>query len=116
MTNEFKQKHSFESRKEESRRILKKYPDRIPVIILRGSKEVPEIDRQKYLVPNDLAISGLMYVVRKRINLTPEKSLYFFINDSVMPATATLVAAMYDEYKDKDGFLYITYCGETTFG
>tara|TARA_X000000950_G_C13883330_1_gene647821 strand:+ start:1070 stop:1420 length:351 start_codon:yes stop_codon:yes gene_type:complete len=116
MPNEFKDKHSFEKRREESRRILMKYPDRIPVIILRGSKEVPNIDRQKYLVPNDLAISGLMYVVRKRIKLTPEKSLYFFINDTVMPATSTMVSSMYEDFKDKDGFLYITYCGETTFG
>ena len=116
MSNEFKQKHSFEKRIEESKRILTKYPDRVPVIILRGSKEVPKIDRQKYLVPCDLAISGLMYIVRQRIKLSPEKSLYFFINDTVMPATATLVSAMYEDYKDKDGFLYITYCGETTFG
>lgn len=116
MTNEFKKKHSFEKRLEESRRILKKYPDRVPVIILRGSDEIPNIDRQKYLVPNDLAISGLMYIVRQRIKLSPEKSLYFFIDNTVMPATSNLVSNMYDEYADKDGFLYITYCGETTFG
>lgn len=116
MSNNFKEKHSFEKRIEESRRIIRKYPDRIPVIILRGNKEIPDIDRQKYLVPNDLAISGLMYIVRKRIKLEPEKSLYFFINGTVMPASATLVSVLYEDHKDKDGFLYVTYCGESTFG
>ncbi len=24
--------------------------------------------------------------------------------------------AVYEKYKDADGFLYVTYCGENTFG
>ena len=29
---------------------------------------------------------------------------------------ASLLSAIYDEYKDEDGFLYMTYSGENTFG
>ena len=116
MKRKFKNKHSFEKRLEESRRILKKYPERVPVIVERGNKEIPDIDRNKYLVPSDLTIAQFVYVIRKRINLRSEKSLYLFVDNTVMPATSQLVTHIYDDYKSKDGFLYITYCGETTFG
>lgn len=32
-----------------------------------------------------------------------------------MPAAA-LMSTIYDEHKDEDGFLYIVYSGENTFG
>ena len=114
----FKSKHSFEKRQEEAQRILTKYPDRIPVICERDprSRDIPDIDRKKYLTPSDLSVANFMYVIRKRINISPEKSIYLFVNNTVMPATAQLISALYEEHKDKDGFLYIMYAGETTFG
>jgi GABA(A) receptor-associated protein len=35
---------------------------------------------------------------------------------AVLPPTAALMADVYDEHKDGDGFLYMTYSGENTFG
>ncbi len=48
-----------------------------------------------------------MYVIRKRIKLSPEKAIFIFVND-VLPPTAALMTTIYDEHKDSDGFLYIT--------
>jgi len=33
-----------------------------------------------------------------------------------MPPTSCLIHDLYDKYKDDDGFLYISYSGENTFG
>lgn len=44
----------FEKRCSESRRILSKYPDRVPVIVERNPKaknSLPEIEKKKFLVP-----------------------------------------------------------------
>lgn len=114
----FKEKHSFEKRLEESTRIKEKYPNRVPIICEKwgNDPDVPEIDRKKYLVPTDLSIGNFMYVIRKRIKLKSEKSLYLFINDTVIAHSAGLIASYYEKYKDEDGFLYISYSGETTFG
>ena len=114
---DFKKNNSFEKRKEESDRIKNKYPTRIPIIVSRDHrcKTVDDIDRHKYLVPNDLTIGQFMYVIRRRINLTPEKSIYLFSNGS-LPPTSKLITEIYDNNKDDDGFLYITYTGESTFG
>lgn len=105
-----------ERRQAESARIREKYPDRIPVIVEKADKsDVPEIDKKKYLVPADLTVGQFVYVVRKRIKLSPEKAIFVFVN-STLPPTASLMSAIYEENKDEDGFLYMTYSGENTFG
>jgi len=47
-------------------------------------------------------------VIRKRIKLSPEKAIFIFV-DEVLPPTAALMSSIYEEHKDEDGFLYITY-------
>lgn len=56
-----------------------------------------------------------VYVVRKRISLPPEKAIFVFVKNS-LPPTAALMSAIYEKNKDADGFLYVTYSGENTFG
>ena len=111
----FKDKFSFERRFQESENILIKYPDRIPIIVERFNINLPEIDRKKYLAPADLTIGNFMYVIRKRLKLESEKSLFLFFDDKILPVSNSLGHA-YDTHKDKDGFLYVKYCEETTFG
>ncbi|KZV94091.1 light chain 3 [Exidia glandulosa HHB12029] len=116
MRSKFKDEHTFEKRKGEAERIRQKYPDRIPVICEKADKtDIPTIDKKKYLVPSDLTVGQFVYVIRKRIKLAPEKAIFIFV-DEVLPPTAALMSAIYEEHKDEDGFLYVTYSGENTFG
>ncbi|VVT54957.1 uncharacterized protein SAPINGB_P004347 [Magnusiomyces paraingens] len=116
MRSQFKEEHTFETRKAEAERIRHKYHDRIPVICEKVEKsDIPPIDKRKYLVPSDLTVGQFVYVIRKRIRLAPEKAVFIFVND-VLPPTAALMSSIYQEHKDPDGFLYITYSGENTFG
>tara|TARA_Y100000389_G_scaffold192809_1_gene220744 strand:- start:3235 stop:3597 length:363 start_codon:yes stop_codon:yes gene_type:complete len=114
----FKDEITLVKRKHESQRIMAKYPDRIPIICEKcanSSNDIPEIDKKKYLVPSDLTMGQFIYVIRKRIKLQPEKALFIFINNKLMP-TATLLKQIYETQKDDDGFLYVNYSGENTFG
>ena len=105
-----------EKRQAEARRIREKYPDRIPVIVEKADKsDVPSIDKKKYLVPNDLTVGQFTYVIRKRIHVNPEKALFIFVKN-VLPPNAALISDVYSDHKDDDGFLYMTYSGENTFG
>jgi len=116
MNSKFAQEHSFEQRKAEAERIREKYPSRIPVICEKVDKsDIATIDKKKYLVPADLTVGQFIYVIRKRIKLSPEKAIFIFVNN-VLPPTATLMSQIYEEHKSDDGFLYITYSGENTFG
>jgi GABA(A) receptor-associated protein len=73
------------------------------------------MDKNKYLIHKDILISQLIFLIRKRIRLSHEESLYIFINDTI-PQTTKLISEIYSEHKDEDGFLYIVYSCENTFG
>ena len=47
--------------------------------------------------------------------LRPEKAIFIFVS-SVLPPSAALMSSIYEEHRDEDGFLYIQYSGEHTFG
>ena len=113
----YKKTNSLEKRCKESENILKKYPNRIPVIVERSEKckEINDIDKNKFLVPNDLTMIQFIYVVRKRLKLSSEKALFVFINDKLMPNSRTLYE-IYQEEKEEDDFLYMNYASENTFG
>ena len=61
-------------------------------------------------------MAEFMYVIRKRIRISPEKSIFLFVENLGMVPTSYNIKQVYDEAQDKDGFLYIKYCGESTFG
>ncbi|KAI5076719.1 hypothetical protein GOP47_0008784 [Adiantum capillus-veneris] len=112
----FKQEHDLEKRKAEAQRIREKYTDRVPVIVEKAERsDIPNIDKKKYLVPADLTVGQFVYVIRKRIKLNAEKAIFIFVND-VLPPTVAMMSTIYDAHKDEDGFLYVTYSGENTFG
>ena len=114
----YKDKVPFEQRKNESIQMKEKYPERVPVIIERGQREknIPQIDKRKYLVPCDLSVGQMLYVIRKRLNLDSTKALFLFSNNNTLPSTSKNIGIMYESNADKDGFLYFTYCSESTFG
>lgn len=116
----FKSTHTLEERLEESNRIICKYPDRTPVIVEINDKDISnnnltDLDKNKYLVPSDLSIGQFMYVIRKRIKLRPEQCLFLFCNNCTL-SQSKMLGELYDNNKDKDGFLYICAASENTFG
>ncbi|EGV64940.1 ubiquitin-like protein atg8 [Yamadazyma tenuis] len=116
MRSQFKDEYDFEKRKAEATRILERFSDRLPVICEKAeNSDIQEIDKRKYLVPGDLSVGQFVYVIRKRIKLPSEKAIFIFIND-ILPPTAALMSTIYEEHKDEDGFLYVLYSGENTFG
>lgn len=118
ISSEFRNNNTFTKRREESTRILVKYPDRIPVIceIAKEYRSLINLDRHKYLVPLDITVAQLVYVLRGRIQLTPEKALFLFTENNMLPPTSETLGALYNRNKNEDGFLYIIVSLESTFG
>ena len=81
----------------------------------RGAKDVPPLDKNKFLAPKNMSMGQFIYVVRRRISLPAEKALFLFCGDA-LPTTATHMAQLYQDFADTDGFLYMTYTSESTFG
>jgi GABA(A) receptor-associated protein len=78
-------------------------------------RAIVRIDKIKYLVPKDLTVGQFLYVIRKRMRLSSEKALFVFVNNT-MPPTTQMVGDIYNRHKDSDGFLYLYYSYENTFG
>ena len=93
-----------------------RYPDRIPVICEKDPRsDIPPVDKRKYLIPMDLTVGQFVYVIRKRITIPSDKAIFIFVNNT-LPPTAALMSAVYEQHRDEDGFMYMMYSGENTFG
>ncbi|KAG6412589.1 hypothetical protein SASPL_125271 [Salvia splendens] len=102
----FKEQFSFDERAEESQDIIAKYPDRVPVVAERYSKsDLPEMEKRKFLVPRDMSVGQFIHILAARLRLDPGK-----------PQTTSLIESLYNSSKDDDGFLYMCYSSEKTFG
>lgn len=99
-----------------SRKMLSLYPERIPLIVGTYDLSLGTIKKNKYLVPRDLKIGMFVYELRKNIqDLNKEQSIFLFIG-SILPPSAETIGKMYERYRSEDGFLYLNYSGENTFG
>ena len=120
----FQQRFTLEQRIAEAQKIRQKYPDRVPCIVERNNtaaSDIPDISKHKYLVPDKLRMAEIMAIIRKRMggSMKAEQALFLFVHndEKTVVAPAGLTIGQIDEkYRGKDGFVYIQYTGETTFG
>lgn len=117
MRFKFKEDFTFEKRQTESRKIHEKFPDRIACIIECSRRsDLPALNKVKYLVPKDLTVSQFIHVIRKHIKIDRAEAIFLFMADGVMCTGCVTIEQAYELHHDEDGFLYIQYSKETTFG
>ena len=107
-----------EVRKKECQKILNQFPEKIPIICEKDPKsDIRDIDKTKYLVPADLTVNKFNLMIRKRIEIPEEASFYLLANGKYSLTGDQLLNEVYLKFKDpEDGFLYITYASELTWG
>ena len=113
---------TFMKRCKDSERVLAKHHDKIPVIIGPATDTAPVISNHKFLVPSDMSVGHLMHMLRSRIQLKQNEALFIFVNSmtngshDIIPTNSYLMNHIYKLYKSEDGFLYVKYDVENTFG
>ncbi len=115
----YKKKFSLTERKKESQRIRNKFPNRVPVLIEKKLHQqgIKNQHVKKYLVPSDFTMAQFSYVFRNKMKIKPEEAIYFFISESSTLCPNSYKMNQIDkEYKDQDGFLYMEWSLENTFG
>ena len=109
----FRKTFSKEQRIQEYRKIREKYPDRIPVVI------DPQGDlflrRRKFLVEHNMLFANLIYVIRQKLNVKPNESL-FFLYEGCIPCHTHTIGQIFNERVSCDGFVVLTVAKENTFG
>jgi GABA(A) receptor-associated protein len=101
---------------DEAQRIMDKYPSRVPIIVTKHKHcKLPDIDKNKYLVDKDMNIREFLYVIRSRIKLDKSETIFLTINNK-LSSSNDIFSKIYNNEKNKDGFLYVVYSSENTFG
>jgi hypothetical protein len=122
--------------------LLKKYPDRLPVIISSSSIKIKNTHK-RFVVPYDMTISQFMILLRQKIALGETEAIFIFIkgpnNESDSPAAikseseqeteikytsgkdilvspTSSISSLYKEYKDNNLVLNLYFEKENVFG
>lgn len=114
----YKAERSFEQRVAEAGRMKINYPDKFGIIIERHPScedRIPHLDRRKYLISNTMTVGNFQCFIQKRCQLHHEDTLVLFCGNTIL-SCSHMINEVYKEHCDVDGFLYITYSGESTFG
>jgi hypothetical protein len=120
--HEFKKDHSVAVRKEKYELYRRKHPTRVPVIIDRMDSELPSMkdleQKNTFLFPSTSTFHECLVLVRKKLNLNAEDSLFIFVQEhGIVPAAAETMGAIHKTYKNPDDeMLYLVYTKERTFG
>ena len=113
----FKKTTSFEDRVKLSQKIRDSHPNRIPVVVETKKNCKLEITRVKFLVPKESTMGTALNEIRKHISkLAPEQALFLLVGNNVMPSVSANIQNVYEQHKDRDGFLYFSVQTENTFG
>merc|ERR1712151_739341 len=121
-SNSMQQSVPLEKRLAEAKRILDKYPDRVPVICERAPRsDLPEIEKKKFLVPGTMLCGEFKYIIHKHLNqssgapVPSDQTIYLFVG-STAPKTGALMREIYEQHKSEDDFLYMAYSAENPLG
>jgi GABA(A) receptor-associated protein len=108
---------TLQQRQIESKKVKQQHPDRACIYMVKSTTKptLPDLDKNKYLVPLDITIGQFAYIIRKRIRLCPSTAMFLLINNTIVASGSTIAEAE-KKYVNEDGFLYIHYTTENCFG
>jgi hypothetical protein len=112
---DYKELKTFEQRKNESKMLYNKYPEKIPLIVNECPDDYKCKLKRKMLLPIDMTVGQFMCSIRSKFNINKDEALLIFVGKT-MPKSSTLISELHKQYKEEDGFLYVSILKESVFG
>jgi GABA(A) receptor-associated protein len=118
----YKERVSLKDRIIDSNKIVIKYRNFVPVIILCDKELSRIIKKKKYLVEFNNTVGDLLCIIRNKITTDKDKAFFVFCDNSIVCMSQNM-GSLYEKYKinnnitsKDDNFLYIELRMESTFG
>ena len=110
---EFKYKINFseKDRIKEFQELHKNHPNKYPIVFQKTpNSSLNDTEKPKYLIDPELSFRHLNIFIKRKIHLEDEnKNLRFLVNGAIPIKTNQIVKNIFEQYRDKDGFLYLGY-------
>jgi GABA(A) receptor-associated protein len=112
----FKDSLTLQRRREISAKILATHNDKVPVIVNAAVASLPQLQKQKFLAPKHFTMAQFISEMLDQLPVDGTMHMCFFVGKGVAAMPAQLMQQIYEQYKDEDGFLYVTYNEHKTYG
>jgi GABA(A) receptor-associated protein len=108
----------MEKRKEEAEELMRVHCDRLPIVVeaYKGHDIRFELEQNRFLVPRLYTFHEFIFHIRRKIKMEKSESLYVVVGNSHLPAMNRTMLSIYNEFKDPDGYLYLTYSSQQVWG
>ena len=111
---------TFQARENESKRIMEQNPNKVPIICLKAPNcNLVEIQKTKYLLDKNFTISQFTSLIKQKLKLNSTEALFLVAKKGKKYnalAGDIPMSQAYDDFKEKDGFLYILYTSKEIWG
>jgi len=57
---------------------------------------VNEMDKKKFLIPSDISMSQLVWIIRKRVHMESERALYIYVGKTMPLARYAIQKLLYE--------------------
>ncbi|KAI6238015.1 Glucuronosyltransferase [Aphelenchoides fujianensis] len=98
--------------------LRRSHPDRCAVVVEKAASEklLPDLRKNKFLVPFDQEFVKFSQVIQKRLNLHENQTIVFMVGEHRVPSACEQMGSLHEKYRGKNDVLRLTYMSESFYG
>lgn len=67
-------------------------------------------------MPKSFTIGEVLATIRNKLHITPQQGIVLLADGKYILKNGSILAEVYEQHRDEDGFLYLIYTDENIYG